>query len=333
MTLSKKIPRLEDVARRASVHASTVSRYFSNPDIVSVAARGRIRTAVAALGYTPNRVAGSLASSRRRLIALLVSDLAYPNFNEAVEAITSGLSAAGSNVMLCVTGGDPQRAAQLIPTVLSWRVDAVVAWAPIAASGVKLLRQSGVTVLQICDATARPIDVGIGFVQSELGQALARFVHKRGYRAPHFVALHGHHSELRRDGFMREWRSLSRRDAATVQVIDTPPSYQQGGRVFAHLQQVRRAPDVVVCPSDYLAQAVMVEAMTAGRKVPQDLAVVGLGNSPLAASMRPAITTVDIHTGRIAPEVLRVLDERANGRTVARGHINLGFTLIARDSA
>src|SRR5690606_10082717 len=105
-------PTLADVARRAGVNAATVSRFFSNPAVVSAATAARIRTAVDELGYTPNLVAGSLASDRRRLIALLVADLVYPNFNEAIETITSGLSIAGSNVMLCITGGDPERADQ-----------------------------------------------------------------------------------------------------------------------------------------------------------------------------------------------------------------------------
>lgn len=328
-----RTPTLADVARRARVHAATVSRFFSNPEVVSPAATTRIRAAVSELGYTPNLVAGSLASERRRLIALLVSDLVYPNFNEAIETITSGLAAAGSNVMLCITGGDPERATQLIHRVLSWRVDGVLAWSPISRDGAALLKRSGVTVIQICDPAARPIDIGIGFDQAELGVELARFAHQRGYRSPHFVATVGNHSERTHDAFLREWRRLARRSAATGQIIDTPPSYQQGAAVYARIRKARRAPDLVICSSDYLAQAVIIEAQADGRRVPQDLAVVGLGDSPLAGQMRPSITTVDIHTHRMAPEILKVLDARGRGRKVPRHHINLGFGIVARESA
>lgn len=324
---------LEDVARRARVHSSTVSRYFSNPAVVSAAATARIRAAVAELGYTPNLMAGSLASERRRLIALLVSDLLYPNFNEAIETITSGLSVSGSNVMLCITGGDPERATQLVERMLSWRVDAVLAWTPLSRIGVELLRRSNVTVIQICDPAARPIDIGIGFDQAELGIELARFAHQRGYRAPHFVATTGNHSERTRENFLREWRRLSREPSATEQLIDTPPSFQLGRQVYARVRKLRRRADLVVCSSDYLAQAVIIEAQADGRAVPRDLAVIGLGESPLAAQMRPGITTVDIHTHRMAPEILRILEARARGLPVPRQHINLGFGIIARESA
>lgn len=301
--------------------------------MVSAATAARIRAAVAKTGYIPNFVAGSLASSRRRLIALLVSDLVYPNFNEAVETITSGLGVAGSNVMLCITGGDPERATQLVTQVLSWRVDAVIAWAPISADGEQLLRRSGVTVIQICDPAAKPVDIGIGFDQAELGTALARFAHQRGYRSPHFVATVGNHSERTRDSFLGEWRRLSKTAAATEQLIDTPPAFQLGRHVYARLKKLRKRPDLVVCSSDYLAQSLVIEAQADGWSVPGDLAVMGLGDSPIAREMRPAITTVDIHTHRMAPEILRILETRGRGDKVPHQHIDLGFGIVARESA
>ena len=301
--------------------------------MVSAAAAGRIRAAVTATDYIPNLVAGSLASARRRMIGLLVSDLVYPNFNEAVETIASGLGAAGSNVMLCVTGGDPRRATQLVTQMLSWRIDAMIAWTPISAEGERLLRRSGVTVIQICDPAARPVDIGIGFDQTELGAALARFARQRGYRAPHFVATVGNHSERTRDRFMQEWRRCSKEGGATEQLIETPPSFQLGRHVYARLKGLRKRPDLVVCSSDYLAQAVIIEAQADGRSVPGNLAVMGLGDSPVAREMRPAITTVDIHTHRMAPEILRILEARGRGQKVPRQHINLGFGIIARESA
>lgn len=315
------------------MNPATVSRYFSRPAAVSPATTERIRAAVADLGYTPNLVAGSLASERRRLIALLVSDLVYPNFNDAIETITSGLSLAGSNVMLCITGGDATRSTQLIERVLSWRVDAVLAWAPLDRAGTQLLKRSGTTVIQICDPAARPVDIGIGFDQARLGAALARFAWQRGYRAPHFVATIGNHSERTRDTFRAEWRSLSKAGRETEQLIDTPPSFQLGRSVFERISRLRRRPDLVVCSSDYLAQAVMIEAQAHGLDVPRQMAVMGLGDSPLAAAMRPAITTVDIHTHRMAPEILRLLANRTPPRRGAPQHIDLGFAIIARDSA
>jgi LacI family transcriptional regulator, gluconate utilization system Gnt-I transcriptional repressor len=323
---------LTDVARRASVHAATVSRFFSNPSVVAKRTAARISAAVSAMGYTPNFVAGSLASSRPRLVALLISDLAHSNFNEAIETITAGLAKARMNVMLCLTGGSPERAGQMVTTVLGWRVDAVIAWAPIDTRGCELLRSSGVTVVEICDAAAKPLDIGIGFVQADLGHALARFAFDGGYRRPHFVATTGRHSELRCTAFMQEWKRLAKRHAS-VQQIDTPAGFQQGRAIFAHIHALKARVDVVICPSDHLAQAIVIEAQAQGLQVPGDLAVIGLGNSPLSSCMRPTLTTVDIHTDRIAPETLAALDVRKQGKRLRKKHINTGFSIVARESA
>jgi LacI family transcriptional regulator, gluconate utilization system Gnt-I transcriptional repressor len=320
------------VARLAGVHASTVSRFFSHPAVISARTAARIESAVTELGYAPNLVARSLASSKGRLVALLVPDLAYSNFNEAIEEITSGLANADMNVMLCLTGSSPERTEQLIAAAMRWRVDAVIAWTPIPPGGAKLLRASGTSVLQISDVSSDPVDLGIGFNEFEAGRALARFVGERGYVRPYLVATMGPYSARRREGFVKEWRRLNG-SKATEQRIDPPANFQQGRRIFADIRRLKRRPDVVVCASDYLAQAIIVEAGASGLRVPDDLAVIGFGNTPMAGDMRPTITTVDLHTKRIPAEVLSVLDARGRGETLPRQHIDLGFDIIARESA
>lgn len=329
---STKPPKLEDVAALAGVHASTVSRFFTRPELISTHTAARIEAAVTELGYAPNLVARSLASSKGRLVALLVPDLAYSNFNETIEEITSGLASAEMNVMLCLTGSSPERTEQLIAAAMRWRVDAVIAWTPIPPGGARLLRASGTSVLQICDVATDTVDLGIGFNEFEAGRTLAGFVRDRGYVRPHLVATMGPYSTRRREGFVQQWRSLTR-TKATEQRIDPPANFQQGRRIFAGIRRLKRQPDVVVCASDYLAQAVIIEAGASGLRVPGDLAVIGFGNTPIAADMRPTITTVDLHTKRIPGEVLRVLDARGRGDAVPRQHIDLGFNIIARESA
>ena len=90
---------------------------------------------------------------------------------------------------------------------------------------------------------------------------------------------------------------------------------------------------MVVCGSDYLAQGLIVEAQAAGLKVPEDLAVIGFGNSSIAGEMRPTITTIDIDGARIAREVLAAIRAHSAGEELPRRAIDVGFRLIARESA
>jgi hypothetical protein len=89
---SARVPRLEDVAVRAKVSAATVSRFLNTPGVVAEATAARIREAIAATGYVQNLAAGGLASSRSRLIAVLVPDIAQSIFNDTVEAMIGELA-------------------------------------------------------------------------------------------------------------------------------------------------------------------------------------------------------------------------------------------------
>jgi LacI family transcriptional regulator, gluconate utilization system Gnt-I transcriptional repressor len=90
---------------------------------------------------------------------------------------------------------------------------------------------------------------------------------------------------------------------------------------------------VIVCGSDVLAQGVIIEAQAAGMKVPDELAVMGFGNVAIAGDMRPSITTVDVDGARIGREAVAVLRRRAAGEKIAQRVIDVGFRLIARESA
>ena len=119
MSDNGRIPKLEDVALIAGVSSATVSRFFNNPGMVATATADRIREAVATTHYVPNLMAGGLASSRSRLVALLVPDVAQSIFNATVEAMVDELSASGDIVMLGLTGVDNARMQPLISAALS----------------------------------------------------------------------------------------------------------------------------------------------------------------------------------------------------------------------
>jgi LacI family gluconate utilization system Gnt-I transcriptional repressor len=88
-----------------------------------------------------------------------------------------------------------------------------------------------------------------------------------------------------------------------------------------------------VCGSDWIAQGLIVEAQAAGIRVPDQIAVTGFGNLRLAGDMRPTITSVDVDGARVARETLRVLQALSAGEALRDRHIDVGFRVIARESA
>ena len=329
----RSIPKLDDVAKRAGVSAATVSRFLNNPGMVAAATGERIREAVAATGYVPDLIAGGLASSKSRLVAVLVPDVAQSIFNATVEAMVEELSVDGHIVMLGLTGIDNGRMPQLISAALSRRADAIILTGILSNPGARaLLKSRHTTVIETWGLPDEPIDIAVGFSHRAVGADIARFVRGRGYRRPHLLSASGTRAMERRQGFIDDWLAAGG-ETPTEQSFASQTRFGHGRAAFRALRELEVRPDVVVCSSDYLAQGLLVEAMAAGVKVPDELAVVGFGNMTVAAEMRPTITTVDIDGARIGREAVNVLRRRAAGETIAERHIDVGFRLVARESA
>ena len=91
--------------------------------------------------------------------------------------------------------------------------------------------------------------------------------------------------------------------------------------------------DAVFCSSDLLAMGVMTEALAQKIAVPERLAIVGFGDVPYVADMVPALTTVHINGREMGQKAARFLIDRAEGRQIDQPIIDIGFSIVERDSA
>lgn len=330
----KPHPRLDDVAARAGVSPATVSRFYNNPAVVRAATAERIRAAIAATGYVPNVLAGSLASNRSRLVAVLVPEVAQSIFNDTIESMCEELSRDGNVVMLGLTGADNSRLTTLIDAALARRAEGIIVTGVVSDAALRRrLRERDATVIETWGLPKDPIDVAVGFSHEAVGQAVARYARERGYRRPHLVVGDGLRARQRRAGFVSEWNSASGQAKPTEQVVPVPTRFSHARLVWRGLTELERRPDIVVCGSDALAQGVIVEALAAGVRVPADLAVMGFGNLMIAGEMRPTISTVDVDGARIGREAVNLLRRRAAGEKLPSRWIDVGFRIITRESA
>jgi LacI family gluconate utilization system Gnt-I transcriptional repressor len=333
MANKNKVPKLEDVAARAGVSPATVSRFYNNPAVVAASTAERIRRAVAETGYVPDLIAGGLASRRSRLVAVLVPEIAHSIFNDTIEEMVNELSRDGLIVMLGLTGSDDSGMATLIDAALARRAEGVILSGSVVTDSMRAqLQGRGATVIETWGLPEKPIDVAVGFSHTAVGTDIARFLASRGYRRPHLVVGNGPRARMRRDAFVREWMQ-SERATPTESQVDIPTHFGHARATWRQAMELDPKPDVLVCGSDLLAQGLIVEAYAAGKRVPQDIAVIGFGNLSIAGEMRPTITSVDLDGARIGREAVAVLRRRAAGEKITNRVIDVGFRLIARESA
>jgi len=169
--------RMEDVATLAGVSMITVSRVINSPDKVAEVTRIKVEKAIRTLGYVPNLMAGSLASSKSRLIGAIVPTIDNSIFAETIRGLSKTLASNGYELLLGQTGYVDNAEERIVSTFLGRRVDAMV------LTGIRhtdktrsQLKDSGIPVVETWDLSDRPIDMLVGFSNLEAGAAMGRYL-------------------------------------------------------------------------------------------------------------------------------------------------------------
>ncbi|QCI12869.1 LacI family DNA-binding transcriptional regulator [Pseudomonas putida] len=327
---------LSDVARLAGVAPMTVSRYLNQPDTVREPTRLKVRRAIEQTGYVHNRLAGALKSSRTRLVAVVVPMVTNPIFSDTFQAINERLIKAGYQVLLGVSGYQTEQEQELLEVILSRRPDGIILTGTLHTSlSRNRLRAAGVPVVETWDLSAEPIDMLVGFSHEQAGREVARQLLGQGYRRFALLAVDDPRGLRRADSFVQ---ALAEQGITDVQrqTWQGLPSLAQGREGLSMLLEQSavdgEGPCAVVCTSDTIAQGVLTEAAARGIAVPRQLAVMGFGDMAFAAHTFPALSTVRIDGTLMGDTAARLLLERLGGDRQSPATIDIGFSLVQRES-
>ncbi|HEY9063384.1 MAG TPA: LacI family DNA-binding transcriptional regulator [Burkholderiaceae bacterium] len=324
---------LHDVAKLAGVAPITASRAVNTPEQVSEDVRKRVADAIAQTGYVPNLLAGGLASTRSRLVAAVVPTISGPVFLPTVQALTESLAERGYQLMLGQSGYVANREDALLEAIIGRRPDGIVLTGIVhTEQGRRRLLASGIPVVETWDLTGTPIDMLVGFSHAEVGRAVAAFLQGRGRQRLAVVAGDDERAARRTRAFLAEAHARGLGDVQ-VMVVPAPTTLHSGRAALAELRRWGGGVDGIFCSSDLLALGVTTEARVQGIAVPDALAVVGFGDLEFAADASPSLSTVRIDSAAIGRHAAHFIVERAEGRTVESGVVDIGFSIVERESA
>jgi LacI family gluconate utilization system Gnt-I transcriptional repressor len=324
---------LHDVAKLAGVAPITASRALNTPNQVSAEVLRKVGDAVARTGYVPNLLAGGLASTRSRLVAAVVPTISGPVFLETVQSLTAALAEHGYQLMLGQAGYAGGREDALLEAIIGRRPDGIVLTGILhSTEGRRRLLASGIPVVETWDLTPTPIDMLVGFSHVEVGRAVAAYLHAKGRSRLAVVAGNDERAMRRTEAFQAATRALGLAEVRVV-TVPAPTTLKSGREALAALLHQADDIDAVFCSSDLLALGVLTEARVQGVQVPRQLAVVGFGDLEFAADLDPALTTVHIKGGAIGRQAARFIVDRVEGRDVPERVIDIGFSIVERQSS
>ncbi len=323
---------LRDVAMLAGVAPITASRAINTPNQVSPDVLRKVQEAVQRTGYVPNRMAGGLASSRSRLIAAVVPSTVVSVFMETIESLNGTLFDAGYQLMLGQSGYSAEREELLLEAIIGRRPDGIFITGILPPGKARTrLMASGIPVVETWDLTPTPIDMLIGFSHSDIGREVAQFLLKKEHRKFAIVMAEDERAHRRTNAF-QETLSQHQVNSAFVANVGSSRSLKSGREALSRILNEAPQTQAIFCSSDLLALGVMTEARAQGMSVPKDISVIGFGDVPFVADMFPSLTTVRINGGDIGTQAANFLIARAEGRIVEPAIVDVGFSIIERDS-
>jgi LacI family transcriptional regulator, gluconate utilization system Gnt-I transcriptional repressor len=326
---------LQDVAKLAGVAPITASRAINKPSSVSDEVLQKVEAAVERTGYVPNRMAGSLASSRSRIIAAVVPSTVMSVFMETVETLNNALFDAGYQLMLGQSSYSPQREEALLEAVIGRRPDGIFLAGVLQPGKARTrLLASKIPIVESWDLTQTPIDMLIGFSHLEIGRAVAKHLLDKGRKRFALVMAGDERAERRATAFRQAIAAQGLGEVFTVNVGDSR-TLRSGRDAFVKIIEQypkSKAIDAIFCSSDLLAMGVVTEAKARGINVPTALSVMGFGDVPFGADIEPALSTVRINGADIGRMAAQYLMDRAEGRAVDRPIVDVGFSIVERGS-
>ncbi|WNF27199.1 LacI family DNA-binding transcriptional regulator [Streptomyces sp. C11-1] len=334
-------PTLEEVAARAGVGRGTASRVINGSPRVSEATREAVEAAVAELGYVPNRAARALAGNRTDAIALVVPEpetrfFAEPYFSAIVRGVGAALADTEMQLLLTLAGNDRERR-RLAQYLTAHRVDGVLLVAVHADDPLpELLEQLGMPcVISGARHAAEPL-ASVDSDNFEGARAAVEHLVSRGRRQVATITgrLEVYGAQRRLDGYRA---AVSEAGLAPDEHLIAPADFTEegGARAMRELLARRPALDAVFAASDVMAAGARQVLREAGRRIPEDVALIGFDDSVVARHMHPALTSVRQPIEEMGRRMAQLLLDEIAGRApgAERPTVVLPTELVVRDSS
>lgn len=321
---------IKEIAKLAKVSRSTVSRYL-NDGYVSEKNKKIISKIIEETGYRPSTQAQMLRTKKTKFIGVIIPKINSSSISKMVAGISEVLCEKGYRMLLACTENDKQREINYLNLFKSNYVDGVILM--------------GTIFTDLHKNTMKKMNVPLAL----LGQKLDKYscVYHDDYNAAKSLAAHLFESSKRvlyigvtisdnavgyerRKGF---YDALSESDAKLVAEIETGFNIEDGYLSVKELKGTIPEIDAIFCVTDSIAFGVIKYLNEIKYKIPDNIKIVGMGNSDMSSIISPSLTTVKYHYKESGREVAKLLIDSVDNEVKSTRELKLGCELLIRESS
>jgi LacI family repressor for deo operon, udp, cdd, tsx, nupC, and nupG len=326
---------MKDVAARAGVSIKTVSRVVNNQGEISDETRQHVQRAIEELGYKPNIVARSLITGKTNTIALLVAEIETPFLLRVQRGIEPLARQHNYNVILFGVS-DTADEVKGLEVMRQQRVDGVI------LNSISL-QQDNSHVLNFCRTGVPLVAVNRYGLDDSVCQIvwddetasteavwhLVRLGHRRIAHIGGPIDRHSSHCRLR--GYQRglEQTGLPGPDDY---IIHGDYLYPSGYKAALSLLDTDPPPTAIFVANDVMALACLAAVQRSGRRVPDDMAIIGVGGEVFSRYTTPTLTTISLPTAEAGRQAAEMLLAQINDEPLSETRVVLPAFLTVRES-
>ncbi|MCX5503439.1 LacI family transcriptional regulator [Streptomyces sp. NBC_00053] len=319
---------IADVAREAGVSKATVSRVVNAKGEVGGSTAARVREVIAQLGYVPSSGAVGLARGSSRTVGMLVPSLTWPWMGEVLQGVVDTVEAADYGLLLFTCNRGAESVRRFTGQVSARAFDGLLVVEPEnTLDHLTALHRGGLPIVLIDDRGHHPEFPSVVTTNREGGASAARHLLAAGRTRPLVITGPQHFGCVRDrlDGF--------RAVLPTDLVVHGDFTERSGRLAVEQLIASGAGFDSVFAHNDISAAGVLRALRAAGRSVPDDIAVVGFDDIPMAEHTEPPLTTVRQPARRMGETAARLLLSHLGGTPVPEAPVVLPTELVVRHSA
>ncbi|HBU83896.1 MAG TPA: LacI family transcriptional regulator [Paenibacillus sp.] len=304
---------IKDVASLAGVAVGTVSRVINNSGAVKPATRRKVEKAIQELNYIPNEIARNFKMRKSKMVALLLPSIWHPFFSELAYYIEDELDREGFKLMLCNSGGKPEKELYYLDMLQQNKVAGIVG---ITYNDIENYVSNDIPIVSI----DRHFNKKITCVTSdnyEGGRLALRELVKAGAKKPAFMgSVTSVFSETmkRREGFIQEARNMG----VDYVVYEKPDPVLDDDAYYGEFLKEHGDVDGIFAITDMFAAKYIERASRQGISVPEDVKVIGYDGIQDHPYFHPILSTIRQPVEEMARTTIRLLYKKIDGETLDR---------------